>query len=136
VTALEDQPTAKTIVRPPGLVSSPAFNHGVSKAGNIVYIAGQLPMTADGEVVGAGDIDAQSEQVWSQIRATVEAAGGSMTDLVKITTYITDIADVGAVIESRLGQFPPGEVPASALLVVKSLARAEFLVEIEAVAVI
>jgi enamine deaminase RidA (YjgF/YER057c/UK114 family) len=76
------------------------------------------------------------EQVWKQIRAVVEAAGGTMDDLVKITTYIVDIDHVPNVLASRVRQFAPGEVPASALLVVKSLARPEFMVEIEAVALI
>lgn len=126
----------RTFISPEGLMKSPAFNHAVIKDGRPVYIAGQLPIAPDGACVGVGDIDAQCAQVWSQIRAVVEAAGGTMADLVKITTYITDIEHVPAVLASRVEQFAPGEVPASALLVVKSLARAEFLVEIEAVALI
>jgi len=84
--------------------------------------------------VGVGDVEAQSERVWAQVRAVVEAAGGTMADLVKITTYITDPDHVQPVLQSRMRQFPEGQVPASALLVVKALARPEFLVEIEAVA--
>lgn len=131
-----DTTATRTFVSPDGLTKSPAFNHAVIKDGRPVYIAGQLPIGPDGAVVGIGDIDAQCTQVWSQIRSVVEAAGGTMADLVKITTYITEIEHVPAVLASRVQQFAPGEVPASALLVVKSLARAEFLVEIEAVALI
>lgn len=123
-------------VSPPGLLSSPAFNHAVLKAGRPVHIAGQLALAEDGSVVGEGDVTAQSERVWQQVRAVVEAAGGTMADLVKITTYITEADHVAPVLESRVRQFPTGQVPASALLIVKALARPEFLVEIEAVALV
>ena len=126
----------RTFVAPAGLLSSPAFNHAVLKAGRPVHIAGQLAIAEDGSVVGEGDIDAQCERVWAQVRAVVEAAGGSMADLVKITTYIVDPDHVQPVLAARMRQFPPDEVPASALLVVKALARPEFLVEIEAVALV
>lgn len=126
----------RTIVAPEGLMSSPAFNHAVIKEGRPVHVAGQLAIAADGSVVGVGDIDAQCERVWAQVRAVVEAAGGSMADIVKITTYIVEPEHVQPVLAARIRQFPPGEVPASALLIVKALARPEFLVEIEAVALI
>jgi hypothetical protein len=64
-----------TIINPPDLFSSPAFSHGVSKVGRPLYIAGQLPLSADGACVGEGDITAQVDRVWFQISRILEEAG-------------------------------------------------------------
>lgn len=125
-----------TIFSPPDLFQSPAFSHGVSKVGRPLYIAGQLPLDAEGNCVGEGDIEAQVERVWFQISRVLEEAGGSLADLVKITSYIVDPDHVKPVVESRFSRFEAGKVPASALLIVAGLARPEFLVEIEGVAIL
>lgn len=125
-----------TIVTPPDLFASPAFSHGVSKVGRPLYVAGQLPLDADGNCVGEGDIHAQIDRVWFQISRVLEEAGGTLADLVKITSYIVDPEHVRPVVESRYTRFEAGRVPASALLIVAGLARPEFLVEIEGVAIL
>jgi 2-iminobutanoate/2-iminopropanoate deaminase len=125
-----------TIVNPPDLFSSPAFSHGVSKSGRLLYVAGQLPLDAEGNCVGVGDIHAQVDRVWFQISRILEDAGGSLADLVKITSYIVDPEHVRPVVDSRFTRFEAGKVPASALLIVAGLARPEFLVEIEGVAIL
>lgn len=123
-------------ITPQGAFVTPAFSHGVLASGRLLTIAGQLALEPDGSTHAPNDLDAQITKVWSQIRAVVEAAGGSMGDLVKITSYVTDPAHIEAVVASRAEVFPGGQAPASALLVVKALARPEFLVEIEALAVL
>lgn len=128
--------TTVTTVTPPDLFASPAFSHGISKIGRTLYIAGQLPLDADGNCVGVGDIHAQVDRVWFQISRVLEEAGGTLADLVKITSYVIDPEHVRPVVDSRFSRFEPGRVPASALLIVAGLARPEFLVEIEGIAVL
>jgi enamine deaminase RidA (YjgF/YER057c/UK114 family) len=112
-----------------------AYSHAVRKRGTPLYIAGQVALDASGAIVGEGDIEAQVEQVYRNIRGVVEAAGGSMADIVKITIYTTDLAyrtAIGAARERHLAE----PKPASTFLVISSLAQPGFLVEIEAVAII
>src|SRR3712207_902638 len=69
----------------------------VVKVGNTVYIAGQVSAGADGNVVGKGDPEAQVRQVWRNIEAAVKAVGGTLQNVVKTTTYVTNIQHAGAV---------------------------------------
>lgn len=119
-----------------GAYSTPAFAHGVLAEGRVLAIAGQLALEPDGSTHAPGDLDAQLAKVWSQVEAVVVTAGGSMGDLVKINTYVTDPAHIAPVVASRAEVFPGGQAPASALVVVAALARPDFLVEIEAWAVL
>jgi len=124
-------------INPKGLVKPTGYTHLViAPDGRTVYIAGQVAFDSAGKVVGEGDFAAQAEQVFRNLKHALESVGGSMADLVKTTTFITDIKhvpvlrDVGA---RYLGRTQP---PANTLVVVSSLARAELLIEIEGVAVL
>ena len=77
----------------------------------------------------------QARQVFQNLRQVLQAAGGDLPDLLKITTYITKIEDFPAVVEVR-GQFFSGELPASTLIVVTRLAQPELLIEVEGMAAI
>src|SRR5262245_50909609 len=90
------------------------------EAGRLLYISGQVAWDANGTMVGKGDIGAQARQVFQNLRRVLQAAGGDFSHLLKITTYITKIDDFPAVAEVRSGIFQ-GELPASTLIVVKSL---------------
>lgn len=103
--------------------------------GRLLFVAGQVPLDAAGELVGAGDIRAQTRQVFRNIQAIVEAAGGSMTDIVKLTVFLTDMNDYQAFKEVRR-EFLKPPFPAATLVQVASLVRPEWLVEVEAIAVI
>ena len=92
-------------------------------------------MNSKGKLVGKADALAQGRQVFRNIKALVEQAGGSMENLVKITVYLTDIRHAEGVRQAR-NQFIKGEPPTSTLLVVTALASPDFLVEIDAVAVL
>ena len=105
------------------------------RTGNHVYIAGQTGVNAKGKLVGKGDAFLQARQVFRNIKALVEKAGGSMADLVKITVYVTDIRNAEAVRKAR-GEFMKGDPPTSTLLCVTGLASPDYLVEIEAIAVL
>ena len=87
------------------------------EGGRLLYIAGQVARDAEGNVLGKGDIRTQARQVFQNLRHVLQAAGGDLSDLLKITTYITKIEDFPAVAEIRSSIFP-GELPASTLIVV------------------
>jgi 2-iminobutanoate/2-iminopropanoate deaminase len=125
----------RSIVRPEG-VAPPGghFSHGVviENASRVLYVAGQLGLDENGELVGPGDAAAQARQALTNLQRVVEAAGGSLADVAKTTIFLVDLADRGPVGEVRK-QFWTTNPPANTLLVVSSLASPDFLVEIEAV---
>ena len=105
------------------------------EGGRLLYVSGQVAWDASGNIVGKGDVGAQARQAFKNLRQVLQAAGGDLGNLMKMTTYITRIEDRPAVAEAR-GEFFDGEVPASTLIVVKSLFHPDFLVEIEGVAAV
>ena len=122
-------------INPPGVHTPQANYVHVTRLGNTLYISGQLGLDPDGNLVGPGDAEAQAEQCYRNIKTIIEHCGGTMDDIVKITQYLTDLAYRPLVARPRdkyLGT--PG--PASTLVVVKGLAAPEYLVEIEALAVL
>jgi len=107
----------------------------VSMPGRIVYCSGQIPLDpTTGEVVGAGDVRAQTDQVMSNLSAVLIAAGASLAAVVKTTIYLTDLQEFGAVNEVYARYFPE-HPPARATVEVAGLPRG-VLVEIDAVAVV
>jgi 2-iminobutanoate/2-iminopropanoate deaminase len=105
------------------------------EGGRLLYIAGQVARDAEGNVLAPGDVRTQARQVFQNLQRVLQAAGGDLQDLLKITTYITRIEDFPAVAEAR-SQFFSGELPASTLIVVTSLAQPQLLIEVEGMAVI
>jgi len=103
--------------------------------GRTLYIAGQIALDADGKLVGAGDFRAQARQVLSNVQAIIEEAGGSISDIVKMTTFLTDMANYADFVAVR-GEFLKPPYPAATLVEVSSLVRPEWLLEVEAIAVI
>lgn len=121
----------------PGGIADPSpsgFTAAV-KAGNTVYIAGMVSQDESGNVVGAGDAEAQTRQIWRNIGVAVAAAGGSLADIVKTTTYVTGIEHAAAVRKVR-GELFAENPPTSTLLVVSELANPAYVVEIESIAVV
>ena len=105
------------------------------EGGRLLYISGQVAWDASGTLVGKGDVRAQARQTFENLRRVLQAAGGDLGNLMKVTTYITKIEDFPAVAESRREVFE-GELPASTLIVVKSLFHPDVLIEIEGVAAV
>jgi enamine deaminase RidA (YjgF/YER057c/UK114 family) len=107
--------------------------------GALVYIAGQVASDASGKLVGEGNFEAQVEQVFRNLKAAVEASGGTMADIVKINNYIVASVDQNelpkfrAIRDRYLNVESP---PASTLVYVSRLARPGWLIEIEAVAAV
>jgi len=100
-----------------------------------VYIAGQVAFDQSGKVVGEGDFKAQTRQVLENLKAALAAAGATFDNVVKVTTYVTDMGQIQALREMRAEYFG-GKPPASTLVQVVRLARPELLIEIEAIAVV
>jgi enamine deaminase RidA (YjgF/YER057c/UK114 family) len=103
--------------------------------GRLLYVSGQVAWDASGNIVGKGDVGAQARQTFQNLRQVLQAAGGDLGNLMKMTTYITRIEHRPALAEARSEVFH-GELPASTLIVVKSLFHPDFLIEVEGVAVV
>jgi enamine deaminase RidA (YjgF/YER057c/UK114 family) len=120
----------------PESMSRPRGYSQVVKVGNTVYIAGQVSAGPDGNVVGKGDPEAQARQVWRNIEAAVKSVGGTLQNVVKTTTYVTNINYAAAVRQVREELYRSSNPPTSTLLVVAGLASPDYLMEIEAIAVV
>jgi 2-iminobutanoate/2-iminopropanoate deaminase len=126
----------KQIINPASMAPPSGYSYAVKKRGTPVFISGQVGLTAEGRLPGEGDIDAQTEQAFQNLRTVVEACGGSIDDIVKLTIFVTDPAFRSAVVSARQRHFKEGAYPASTYLVVSALAVPQLLVEVEAVAMI
>ena len=126
----------KQIINPTTMAPPTGYSHAVRKSGTPVFIAGQVALDGAGKLVGEGDVAAQAEQAFRNLRTVVEACGGTTDDIVKITVFVTDAAYRPAVAAARQSLFPSGQYPASTYLVVSALAVPALLVEVEAVAMI
>ncbi len=105
------------------------------KIGDTVYLSGTVAFDSAGNVVGEGDVYAQAKQIFKNIEEALANAGATMADVVKITTFLTDMSGYGEFGRARTEAFPRG-VPASAAYATPALIKPELLVEVEAVAVI
>jgi 2-iminobutanoate/2-iminopropanoate deaminase len=102
-------------------------------AGGFLFISGMIATDASGQLIGAGDIVAQTEQVFKNIELVLGRLGASLDDVVKVVVYLTDVADRGAVNTVRAQRFGHSR-PTSTLIQVAALAQPEARVEIEVVA--
>lgn len=125
----------REIVNPPGVHTPQANYSHVARAGNTLYISGQVAVDREGNLVGRGDAEAQAAQCFRNLIAIVEHFGGSKDNLLKLTTYITNwgFRPLVAAARDRILSAP---YPASTLVVISALASPDFLVEIEAIAVL
>jgi reactive intermediate/imine deaminase len=105
-------------------------------SGTIVFVAGQVALNKAGEIVGKEDFHAQVQQVFENLKAAVEAAGGNFGDVIKLNSYFLDLAHLPEFREVRDKYINVKNPPASTAVQVPKLFRPEFLVEIEAVAVV
>ena len=121
---------------PPGVHTPQAHYSHVARAGQTLFISGQLPIDHAGAVVGPGDARAQARQCYANLAAILAHHGGSLRDLLKTTTYITHWAYRPLVAAARDELFPAPPYPANTLVVVQGLAEPHFLVEIEGIAIL
>ena len=124
-------------INPPTLTTPTGYTHvTIGPDGRTVHIAGQVSMDAKGQVVGAGDFRAQVVKVFENVRLALEAVGATFDDVLKMTTFVTDISQVAVFREVRNQVMRPDQLPANTLVEVKALARPEWMIEIEAVAML
>ncbi len=114
---------------PPGAAPNPNLSPGI-KLGNMLYVSGNVGTDANGNL--AEGCEAQSRQVMANIRAIVEAAGGRMEDVCKITCFLTNMDDYADYAKVRLETWPANP-PASSTVGVSGLVRPEMVVEVEAI---
>ena len=104
------------------------------RLGDLVIVSGQAALDEQGSVVGAGDFDAQAEQVFRNLARVLEAGGSSLDRVVKVTIFLTDMANFPKIVELR-GKWFSEPYPADTIVEVTSLALPELQIEIEAIAV-
>jgi 2-iminobutanoate/2-iminopropanoate deaminase len=121
----------------PGVYEPAAYTQGlkVSEGRTILFLSGQVAYDKDGSVLHAGDFKAQAREVHRAIKALLEAGGGSVKDIVKVNTYVTDVRYRADLVPIRQEFFGP-KAPPSTLVEVSSLAHPDWLIEVEAIAVL
>ena len=106
--------------------------------GELMFIAGQVALDAQGDLVGQGDVATQTRQVFENIRQILASQGATMSNIVEFTTYVVRRSSVEGYIQGRLAVFPDlfpqGDFPPNTLLVIEGLVQEDFLVEISAIA--
>lgn len=124
----------KRVITSPKVASSRLPLSQAIQAGNQLFIGGAVATDAKGEIVGRGDIRLQTRQALENVRALVEAAGGTLADVAQTTVYLTDVANYGAMNEVYGTYFPTD--PPTRATVRADLANPDFLIEITAVAIL
>lgn len=132
------QSVEKEFINPFRIKPSGYTHTVVSAAGRTIYISGQVPVNEAGQVVGEGDLKAQTKQVYDNLLYCLRFAGARFEDVVKMTTYVVNYkpSDIDIVREVRKGYLSKENPPASTLVGVQSLVHPDYLIEIEAIAVI
>jgi enamine deaminase RidA (YjgF/YER057c/UK114 family) len=124
------------ISAPDGVAPAAAYTHVVMGTGRFVAVSGQLALDENGKLVGEGDPAAQARQVFENLRRCLTAAGATFDDVVKLTFFVTDMAHMPAIRAARDAHIPADRLPAASAVQVAGLVRPEFLMEIEAYAVV
>ncbi|WP_193509235.1 RidA family protein [Cryobacterium sp. BB736] len=129
--------TTRNFINPSTIAAPSGYTHVVeTSGGRTIYLSGQVGFSPDGHVVGHGDTRSQAEQAFANLAAGLEAVGGSFRDVVKLTIFVIDMAEFGAVREVRDTFVDTSQPPASSAVQVSGFVFDWIRVEIEAVAVI
>lgn len=125
----------KEIIKPATMYEAKGYSHAVRKRG-MLFVSGQVALDREKNIVGQGDVSAQAEQAFANLKRVVEAAGGSLADVVKLTMYATSIAFYRPQITEVRDRYFPVEPPANTFVVVSSFSNPDLLFEVEAIAVL
>jgi enamine deaminase RidA (YjgF/YER057c/UK114 family) len=126
-------------LNPEGLTKPPTYSQvvDVTMPGRMIFIAGQIGVGPDGKVVGApGDFRAQAVQVFENLKTALAAVGAGFEHVVKLNSYLVDMAHQPILREVRKDYLNMSELPASTSVRISGLARPEGLLEVEAIAVV
>jgi 2-iminobutanoate/2-iminopropanoate deaminase len=107
----------------------------IEAKGRIVFISGMTARRADGSIAGIGDITEQTRQVCENIKAAVEAAGGTLDDVCRVDVYVRNMEHFDAIHKVRREYFKP-PLPASTMVEVTKMVSPDYLIEISAIAVV
>jgi enamine deaminase RidA (YjgF/YER057c/UK114 family) len=132
-------PPKMRFLNPESLVSPPGYTHVVEATapGRMIFIAGQLGIDRGGRVAGApGDFRAQAVQAFENLKAALAAVGAQFEHVVKINNYLTDMAHLAVLREVRDRYLNTAAPPASTTVAISSLAHADALFEIDAIAIL
>lgn len=121
----------------PGVYDPPGYTQGVRVTGadTILFLSGQVAYDKDGGVLHRGDFKGQAREAFRALKTLVEAAGGTMDSIVKLNTYVTDVRYRADLIPVRQ-EFFAKKSPASTLVEVSALAHPDWMIEVEAIAVL
>jgi len=108
----------------------------VEAKGRMVFISGMVAKGADGRVVGVGDIEAQTRQVCENVKAAVEAAGGTMEHICRVDVYVRNMEHFDRIHKVRREYFKSGPPPASTMVEVSKFTSPDYLIEMNAIALI
>ena len=121
---------------PTGMTAGNGYSHAVAaQGGRLVAIAGQVAMDENGELVGRDDPRAQAERVFENLRLALAAAGATFADVIKFGVFVTDIALLPVIRETRDRHIDVEHPPASTAVQVGALFQPGYLIEVEALAV-
>jgi 2-iminobutanoate/2-iminopropanoate deaminase len=114
-----------------------AFSRGVKiEAGTLVFVSGALGVDKNRNIVGKGDMGAQTRQVLRNLEEVLKEAGATYRDVVKVTVFVKDITQFRAIHDARLEFFHPEHLPASTMVEVSAFVNPDALIEIECIAVL
>jgi len=133
------KPRNVRFVNPEGLAKSPRYSHAVEvTGGKLVFISGQVAQDASGSLVGAGDFGAQTRQVFENLKTALAGVGATWANVIKIDSYILDISSNIEKYREVRQEYLRGnpEPPASTTVGVSALVRGDYLLEVDAVAVV
>lgn len=126
----------RKIIQPLSVHSTTGVGYShAAQAGDTVYIAGQIALDQAGHLVGPDNAEAQTQQAYTNLQSILTELGGSLTDIVKLTTYLTDRKSLEGFRRAR-NRFFHEPFPPNTLLFISGLAHPDYLVEIEAIAVL
>jgi reactive intermediate/imine deaminase len=129
---MKQQVTSDKIRQPSGHFSQATV---IEARGKLVFISGMTARRADGSIAGVGDIEVQTRQVCENLKAAVEAAGGKMDDIVRVDVYVRNMEHFDAIHKVRAQYFKP-PLPASTMVEVTKMTSPDYLIEINAIAVL
>jgi reactive intermediate/imine deaminase len=129
---MKQQITSDKIRQPNGHFSQATV---IEARGKLVFISGMTSRRADGSIAGIGDVEAQTKQVCENLKAAVEAAGGSMDDIVRVDVYVRNMEHFDKIHKVRREYFK-APAPASTMVEICKMTSPDYLIEINAIAVL
>lgn len=124
------------VVAPEGVAAGRGYSHVVTGRGRLVVVSGQVAQDECGELVGPSDPAAQARQVFENLRRCLTAAGAGFGDVVKLTFFVLDVADLPAIRAARDALIDSARPPASTAVQVTALFAPGYLLEVEAWALV